>query len=108
MKVNREALTNFAYIRGLIIAFLFLSASGIMGREDHVILRYLVTGVSIWGMVYAAALKSYKWLALLGVCALLLNPVWHPHGMGRPFWIAMDLVAVALLGGSIVGLAVPI
>ena len=108
MKVNREALTNFAYVRGLIISFLFLSASGIMGREDHVLLRYLVTGVSVWGMIYAAGLKNYKWLALLGVSALLLNPVWHPHHLGRTFWITMDLVVVALLGGSIVGLAVPI
>lgn len=108
MKVTREDLTNFAYIRGLIISFLFLSASGIMGHEDHVIVRWLATLVSLWGVAYAVALQNRKWLVLLSVSAALLNPLWHPHHLGRPFWIGVDLVVVALLGGSIVGLAVPI
>ena len=105
MSVNREALTNYAYVRGLVISFLFLSSSGIMGREDHLVVRVLVTLVSLWGVYYAARLGNRKWLALLAGCAVLLNPLWHPHHMGRLFWIVIDLTVIGVLGCSIVGLA---
>ncbi|MBI3553634.1 MAG: hypothetical protein HY077_14145 [Elusimicrobia bacterium] len=105
MTVTKSDLINYGYARGLTLSFLLLSASGIMGHEDHVILRFIVCSVALWGVRYALALKNRLWTILLGAGALVFNPVWHPHGLGRPVWIGLDLAVVAVFAASIVGLS---
>jgi hypothetical protein len=103
--VSKQQLINYGYARGITISFLFLSASGIMGHEDHVILRVVTCGVGIWGFVLAKRLSSKVWMALMGVAAVIFTPFLHPAGLGREIWVTLDIAVAVMLGASIFGLS---
>ncbi len=104
MTVTKQSLINYGYARGIGISFLFLSASGIMGHEDHIILRVIICAIALWGVVYARALQNGRYAVVLAAVALVFNPIWHP-ALGRPIWIGLDLAVIAAFAFSILGLA---
>jgi hypothetical protein len=105
MTVTKQSLINYGYARGLVISFLFLAASGIMGREDHIVLRVLVCVVGLWGIAYARALHNRRYAALFIACIVVFNPLWHPAGLGKTFWSAVNIAIALVFGASILGLS---
>jgi hypothetical protein len=94
-------LLNYAYAGMLAVSFLCMSSSGMLGHEDHVALRFVVTAAGLFGVYAAAKARRFVWLGLLAVLVAIFNPIWHPHGLGREVWMAMDAFAALAFTASI-------
>jgi len=107
MSVTKQSMINYTYARLLTAGLLLISASGQMGELDHFGMRIIVCLTALAGLRYAFALDRLLWKFLMGASAVVFNPFWHPHHLGRAFWVTCDLVVVGLLFWSFRGLKAP-
>jgi len=91
----------YGYVAMLADSFLFMSSSGMLGREDHAALRFIVTAAGLFGVWTAAKLGRKGWAAGLIALTAVFNPVWHPHVFSREAWMGLDLLAVGFFIASL-------
>lgn len=94
-------LLNFAYVGMLAVSFLCMNASGMLGHEDHVALRWVVTLAGLFGVYAAMRARRLPWLVLLAVMVAVFNPIWHPKGLGSQVWMVMDAFAALAFTATI-------
>ncbi len=97
-------LLYYAYCGLLAVSFLFMSASGLLGREDHMALRFIVTAAGLFGVYCAVKLGKPLWVLILAAMIAVFNPVWHPGGLPMGTWMTLDLVAAGAFIASFLGL----
>lgn len=86
------------FIIARIIAIIFL----LLALENqpygyYILLRFIVCGVSAYGAFFASRLGETGWIWILGIIAVLFNPIIPIH-LDRETWAIVDLgVAVILI-----------
>lgn len=80
-------------IARIIAAIMLFLAIGYWPYDYYVILRLVVCGVAVYGLVTLME-KSWPWASAFGVMAVLWNPLFPIH-LSKEAWIVFDL-----LGGS--------
>ena len=79
----------------LAAAFLLLALAP-LPYGYYTLLRLVVCGVAGYGAFVAAETGRTAWLLILGVLALLFNPVF-PVPLGRELWRPVDAIAAAIV-----------
>jgi hypothetical protein len=66
----------------------------------YMILRFVVCGVTAYGVYFAAQLKSNYWAWTFGMIAVLFNPFLPIH-LDRDTWAIIDVGVIVVLLGSL-------
>ncbi len=70
------------------------------------LLRFVVCGVSAYGAYFPVELKKVGWAWILGIIAVLFNPI-IPIYLNREIWVIIDVGVAVLLLVSIFLIRVP-
>jgi hypothetical protein len=65
----------------------------------YTLLRWLVCGVSAYSTLVAINLKKIPWAWILGITAVIFNPIIPIH-LSRETWATIDITAAGILGAS--------
>ena len=61
----------------------------------YVLLRWILCPLFIFLAIRAYELKKESWVWILGVCALLYNPVFRVH-LNREIWSVVNIVTILI------------
>ncbi len=78
-----------------IIMLLLAIPSGIWPYGYYTFLRWVVTGVALFILRIAYELKRTTWLWIMGLIAILFNPI-APIYLDKGTWVVIDLIVAAL------------
>jgi len=67
--------------------------------DYFVVLRFVVTGVSLYVALLAYSSEKFGWTGLFAVLAVLFNPILPVH-LTREIWTTIDLVVAILMISS--------
>jgi len=96
-------------MRGISVGFLIarLIASGmlLLALSSHpysyyILLRWVVCGTAAYGAFKSVELEKSGWAWVLGIIALLFNPIFPVH-LSRDIWAPIDIVAALIFVVSI-------
>lgn len=82
-------------IARIISAILLFVALGKHSYSYYVYLRFIICGVSIYGIYFSRKLQNINWAWTFGIVAVLFNPIVPIH-LNRDLWAIID-VAVAVI-----------
>ncbi|MFA5360675.1 MAG: DUF6804 family protein [Candidatus Paceibacterota bacterium] len=79
----------------VIVMLLLAIPSGIWPYGYYQILRWVVTGAALFILWITYELKKKTWLWIMGVIAILFNPI-APIYLDKGTWVVIDLIVAAL------------
>ncbi len=83
------------------VAMLLLAIpSGVWPYGYYILLRWVVTGTALFVLWTAYELKKTSWLWVIGMVALLFNPI-APIHLDKETWVVLDLIVAGLFLASI-------
>jgi hypothetical protein len=85
----------------LIATVLLFAALGLHAFDYYTILRWIVCGVAAFTAFQAAQIKTFGWMVVFIIVAIVLNPI-APLHLKRDTWAIVDAAAAVLLLLSIV------
>ena len=97
--VVRDLPTRFV-VAALIAAVMLLLAFADWHYGYYQLLRLVVCAVAVWGAVLAYRAEKRGWTWVMGILAVIFNPVF-PVRLEREIWSIMDLGAAVVLVASL-------
>ncbi len=83
-----------------VVTLLLAIPSGIWPYGYYILLRWVVTGTALFILWTAYELKKTSWLWIMGIIALLFNPI-APIHLDKETWVVIDLIVAGLFLVSI-------
>ncbi len=90
----------FIILRIIAIGFLI----GALFRQPYdyyIILRWVVCGVSAYGVFLSNEIRKPTWIWIFSIVALVFNPIFPVH-LSRATWAYIDIAAGIIFIGSII------
>jgi hypothetical protein len=105
--MDRE-LIKYKNIASIIVIAMILLAipSGIWPYGYYIFLRWVVTGVTLFVLWAAYELEKKTWLWIMGVIAILFNPI-APIYLDKRTWVVIDFIAAIIFIVSIFKIKAP-
>ncbi len=99
--VDKETI-KYKNIASLIAIVMLLLAipSGIWPYGYYILLRWVVTGTALFVLWTAYELKKTAWLWIMGITALLFNPI-APIHLDKDTWVVLDFIVAGIFLVSI-------
>ena len=95
-RLKHKGMMGFIIVR-IITAALLIWALSKHPYGYYTLLRFVVCGVTAFGVYFAAEFKRIGWAWIFGIIAILFNPIF-PIRLDRNTWAIIDVgVAVILL-----------
>lgn len=69
--------------------------TGLWGYGYYVLLRWVVTGTALFVLWAAYELKETKWIWIMGLIALLFNPI-APIYLDKNTWVIIDFIVAGI------------
>ncbi len=99
--MNKEVIKNRNIASLVVIVMLLLAIpSGVWPYGYYILLRWMVTGTALFVLWTAYELKKTSWLWIMGIIALLFNPI-APIHLDKETWVVLDLIVAGLFLVSI-------
>ena len=99
MKNIRSLIVWSMYARLFAVTCLISAAAGLMGHDDHGILRIMVFLVGLFSAFVAWRARAFAWAALMLAAGATFNPIMRMHTT-RTIWISVDIAAAAIFAAS--------
>ncbi len=99
--VDKETIKykNIASI--IAIGMLLLAVpSGVWPYGYYILLRWVVAGTALFVLWTAYELKKIAWLWIMGITALLFNPI-APIHLDKDTWVVLDFIVAGIFLASI-------
>jgi hypothetical protein len=96
-------MTQGAYVTlHVVVAALLVSAVAHWPYGYYELLRWVVCAGAVWLAVldYREGSKATAWVIVLGLVAILFNPI-APVYLSRKAWFFLDLLAAAIIAGHL-------
>lgn len=93
-------------IARIISAILLFVALGKHSYSYYVYLRFIICGVSIYGIYFSRKLQNINWAWTFGIVAILFNPIVPIH-LNRDLWAIIDVAVAVIFLFSINRLKIP-
>jgi hypothetical protein len=91
----------------IVIAMILLAIpSGVWPYGYYLFLRWVVTGIALFVLWAAYELEKKTWLWIMGVIAVLFNPI-APIHLDKGTWVVIDFIAAIIFIVSIFKIKVP-
>ena len=84
----------FVFMRALVIVLL-IAATQNLPYDYYTLLRFIVTGVSAYGIYFAYQHKKQIWLWVFIIIAVLFNPI-SPIYLDKAIWVFIDYIVAAV------------
>jgi len=98
--MNKEIIKYKNIVSIISIVILLLAIPPIWPYGYYILLRWVVTASAIFLVWIAYNLKKTFWLFLMGIIALLFNPI-APIHLDKETWIVIDLIVATIFLVSI-------
>ena len=98
--MNKEIIKYKNIVSIISIVMLLLAILPIWPYGYYILLRWVVTASAIFLVWIAYNLKKTFWLFLMGIIALLFNPI-APIHLDKETWIVIDLIVATIFLVSI-------
>lgn len=98
--MNKEIIKYKNIASVISIVMLLLAIPAIWPYGYYILLRWVVTASAIFLVWVAYNLKKTFWLFLMGIVALLFNPI-APIHLDKETWIVIDLIVAGIFLVSI-------
>ena len=98
--MNKEIIKYKNIVSIISIVMLLLAIPPIWPYGYYILLRWVVTASAIFLVWIAYNLKKTFWLFLMGIIALLFNPI-APIHLDKETWIVIDLIVATIFLVSI-------
>ena len=98
--MNKEIIKYKNIVSIISIVILLLAIPPIWPYGYYILLRWVVTASAIFLVWIAYNLKKTFWLFLMGIIALLFNPIVPIH-LNKETWVIIDLIVATLFFVSI-------
>lgn len=98
--MNKEIIKYKNIVSIISIVILLLAIPPIWPYGYYILLRWVVTASAIFLVWIAYNLKKTFWLFLMGIIALLFNPI-APIHLDKETWIIIDLIVATIFLVSI-------
>jgi len=94
--MNKEILRYKNILSVIAIGMLLLAIpSGIWPYGYYILLRWVVTGAALFVLWTSYELKKQAWVWIMGITALLFNPI-APIHLDKETWVVIDFIVAGV------------
>jgi len=94
--IGKEAISYKNTATIIVIGMLLLAIpTGLWGYGYYVLLRWVVTGTALFILWTAYEFKKTTWLWIMGIIALLFNPI-APIYLDKDTWVVIDFIVAVI------------